>query len=85
MVQVRASVTAKQKRPGVKKPLTEIFTGSEPRRSVGDFVTKERVIDRANDRYREKVVTDEGEVLRDVDEPLSQHKGRGSDKPKEDK
>ncbi len=72
----------KHKRPGSKKPIAEGFTGRELRKSVGDFVDKERLIDRENDRYREKVVTDSGEVIRDVDEPLSEHTDRGSAKLK---
>ncbi len=70
----------KQKRPGSNKPIAEGFTGRELRKSVGDFVDKERLIDRENDRYREKVVTDSGEVIRDVDEPLSEHRDYGSAK-----
>ncbi len=73
----------KHKRPGSKKPIAEGFTGRELRKSVGDFVDKERLIDRENDRYREKVVTDSGEVIRDVDEPLSEHRDHGSAKFKQ--
>ena len=76
----QVSLGFKQKRPGVKKPLAEGFTGRELRQSEGDFVQKERLIDRENDRYREKVVTVSGDIIRDVDEPLSEHKDRGSAK-----
>ena len=48
----------------------------------GEFVRVERSIDRENGSYRETVtVVDSGEVLRKVDHPLSEHTGRGSDKP----
>ena len=71
----------KHKRPGSKKPITEGFTGRDLRKSVGDFVDKEQRFDRGKDRrYREKIVTDSGEVIRDVDEPLSEHRNRGSAK-----
>ena len=33
------------------------------------------MVDRKNDRYRERITTPDGEVVRDVDEPLSEHRG----------
>lgn len=49
----------------------------------GRLVRVDQSIDRKNDRYRKKVaVVDTGEVLRKVDHALSQHTGRGSDKPR---
>ena len=48
----------------------------------GRLVRVEQSIDRENDSYRKKVTAvDTGEVLRKVDHPLSEHTGRGSDKP----
>lgn len=48
----------------------------------GDLVRVDQSIDRENDSYRKKVtVVDTGEVIRKVDHPLSEHTGRGSDKP----
>ena len=45
------------------------------------FVRISRLVDRENDRYRESVEdTKTGEVIRDVDHPLSEHRGRGSAK-----
>lgn len=73
----------KQKRPDVKKPLVEGFTGRDLRKRDGDFIQKERLIDRENDKYREKIVTDSGDIIRNVDEPLSKHRGRGSAKFKQ--
>jgi hypothetical protein len=70
----------KHKRPGNRKPIAESFSGSQLRKADGDYVDKERLIDRENDRYKERVVTEDGEVLRDVDEPLRVHQGRGSAK-----
>lgn len=64
--------------PGRRKVRQEFFYGADLRRSEGDYVYKEREIDRAGDRYRELVKDHNGEVLRDVEEPLSQHLGRGS-------
>src|SRR5437763_1918267 len=64
----------------ISRWLTDVFSGSDLRRSVGDVVRKYRRIDRANDRYVEHVQTDDGTVLRDVDEALSSHRGHGSAK-----
>ena len=49
----------------------------------GRLVRVDQSIDRKNDKYRKKVtVVDTGEVLRKADHPLSEHTGRGSDKPR---
>ena len=80
----------KGKRPGIKKPIVEGIVGrrkvADPslRRRIGDFVNSEQLIDRLRKPhwYRKRVVTDSGEVLRDVDHPLSEHRDRGSAKPK---
>lgn len=74
-------LSLKQKRPGIKKALVELFTGRQLRNAVGDFVTKSRRFDRAADRYTEHVRADDGTVLKDVDHPLSEKRGSGSDKP----
>lgn len=66
---------------GWGKAFQETITGSEYSQSLGRYVRKERIIDRENDRYRERVVDPEtGEVLHEADEPLSEHQGYGSDK-----
>lgn len=50
--------------------------------AAGRLVRVEQSIDRRNDRYRKKVtVVDTGEILREADHALSEHTGRGSDKP----
>lgn len=40
------------------------------------------VVDRENKRYVERVMVPDGSIVRDVDEPLDEHLGRGSDKPR---
>lgn len=80
-----SSLKAKGRHAGAagrrRKWFIETFSGSELSRSLQRFMHKVRIIDRDNDRYLEKVVDPEtGEVLRDVDEPLSEHQGRGSAK-----
>lgn len=66
---------------GKRKWSIETFTGADWSHSLQRFVRKVRILDRDNDRYVEKVVDPEtGEVLRDVEEPLSEHQGHGSAK-----
>ena len=64
-----------------KKTRVEGITGSEWSDRLQEMVHKERLIDRKNDRYREVVKDMEtGDVIHEVDEPLSQHTGHGSAK-----
>lgn len=82
-VEVHDSMRAKLKDPSLRskdKLRRDLFAGSDERKSVGDFVQKERDIDKDNDRYRERIVDKAGNVLRDVDQPLSIHQGHGSAK-----
>jgi hypothetical protein len=71
-------------RTGTKKRRVEVLSGQEFSKSTGRVVDKTRTIDksdRSNMRIRERVVVPEtGEVLRDVDEPLREHTGRGAAK-----
>lgn len=68
---------------GWNKWFIKSFTGADWSHSLQRFVEKIRILDRDNNRYVEKVVDPEtGEVLRDVEEPLSEHQGRGSAKPR---
>jgi hypothetical protein len=46
---------------------------------TGDDHFIERIIDRPGDHYYERIVdVGTGKIIRDVDEPLTEHKGRGS-------
>lgn len=77
---MRESVDLRQKRPGTRGFLVRQFTGWDIRKSVGDFVSKIRRIDRLRGRYIEHVETEDGAILRHTDEPLSEHQGHGSAK-----
>lgn len=87
--EVRETLTVSEKRklrhrrPGNKKPIYEEVSGDDLHRKTGRWSILLRVIDRQNDRYREHIVdAASGEVLRSVDEPLRNHKGRGTAKAK---
>jgi hypothetical protein len=84
---MHSSLTAKGKHAGAtgrRKWFVETFSGADWSHRLQRFVRKQRTLDRDNDRYVEKVVDPEtGEVLRDVEEPLSDHQGHGSAKAKQ--
>jgi len=75
---LRSLIVWKQKRPGEKKPIVEGKRGADWNHDVGEFREIEQVADRQNNRYSKKVTRPNGEIVREVDEPLSEHRGRGS-------
>ena len=77
---VRSGARLKQKR-GSKVILDARLDEPGRQRSTGRANRLNRRIDHLNDRYEERV-TDEatGEVIHECSEPLSQHRGHGSDK-----
>ena len=83
---IRESLKAKLKDPSLpshKNPRVEVFTGDDLRKSDGEWMKKERVIDKINDQYKEVVINPKtDEVIHHSEEPLSEHYGHGSDKPK---
>ena len=80
---LREKIGLKHKRPGHKKPIYESVSGDDLHRATGQWNKLTREIDRENNRYKEVIVNPaSGEVLRHCDEPLTEHIGRGSAKPK---
>lgn len=67
-----------------KGGVVRLRTPTVPQRNRGGAVLQhERVLDREADRYFERVMIREtGEIAHLCDEPLSQHRGHGSDKSK---
>jgi hypothetical protein len=69
--------------PGKKNPRLDQFAGADLRKSDGCWMQKERIIDRDRDYYKEVVIDpNDGAVVHKNEEPLSEHFGRGSAKPK---
>ena len=63
--------------------LFESFCGDSYSVTLGRFVKINQLVDHKAKRYTKKVVDPlTGETLRDVDEPLQNHQGRGSAKKK---
>lgn len=79
----RIGMGIKAKHLGQKKPHVELKIGPSHSHKLNKPVEHERLIDRANDRYFEKITDYElGEVIHHCEEPLSQHQGHGNAKPK---
>jgi hypothetical protein len=78
---IRDEYRQKAKHPGQKKPYIEDISGSDYSRDRGKHVHLQRIIDRDNDYYFEKITDYEtGEVIHHCEEPLSQHQGHGDAK-----
>lgn len=71
---------------GKKKPAREFMYGADYSEKEHRYMQKERVIDRENNIYHEKVTDPKsGDVIHECDEPLTSHFGHGSAKEKENK
>lgn len=72
-------VRLKAREVGKKDPVRELVAGDELSWKTGKWMEKQRVIDRRANRYTEKVVDSEtGEIVHECNEPLSEHRDRGS-------
>ncbi|MBR0653356.1 hypothetical protein GXW78_27140 [Roseomonas terrae] len=83
LIKVRDRMEMKVKNdsfPRRKKVRKESIQGFDVRVSKGDYVYKEREIDRDNNTYREHVTEETGAVIHSVSEKLSDHFGHGSAK-----
>ena len=79
-IEFHDQLAMKSKRDG-EKPHLKAKVGDNYDHSRGKYVHIEQTVDRDNNRYRKLVKDKEtGEIIRDVDEPLSDHKGYGSAK-----
>lgn len=82
-VTLRDGIGMKAKRIGQKKPFVESISMPSNSRKLGKLVHHERLIDRDNDVYHEKVTDYEsGNTIHEQKEALSEHIGHGSDKRK---
>jgi hypothetical protein len=68
--------------PGKVRPHLEKKVGDEFQYSTGRWLHLEQTVDHENDLYTEKLTDPEsGEVIRDVQERLSEHRGHGAARP----
>jgi NAD-dependent SIR2 family protein deacetylase len=81
-IQVHESLAIKMRHGevGKVKPFREQTSGEDYHQDTGEWRQVSRLVDRENDRYAERIIDVAGNVVREVDEPLSQHRGRGAAK-----
>jgi hypothetical protein len=75
---------ARRGEPGQVRPFREWVAGDELHRNSGKRRRVERVIDRENDWYSERIFNEAGDLVWEVEERLSEHRGRGAAKPPTD-
>ena len=81
----RAGIKTRSRTPNRAKYDIEETKGQVWSNELDQWVTIHRIIDRASDKYLELVVDEEtGDILRECEEKLSEHTGRGTAKGKND-
>ncbi len=79
--QLRHTVKLKERPEEGGKPIREIKSGEELYKETNEWRQIERIIDRENGIYHEKITDlNSGDVIKEVWEDLSDHKGHGADK-----
>jgi len=82
-VEVKSSLSMKAKEAGRGKPFLEQKVGDDFYRKAQKWVKRLVRIDRRNDQYTEHVVDHQtNETIHHCDEPLSAHRGHGTEKGK---
>jgi|SRR5439155_997782 len=82
-VEVHEQARVKAQHASGGKASRELIAGDDLHRATGKWNHLRREIDRRGNRYVERITDPEsGQIIRDVDEPLSDHIGHGSAKGK---
>ena len=79
-IRLRELIHLKTKEGGHGKPVYEVRAGDSFFRKTERWNRIDRIIDRKNDRYCERIEDESGNVIRLCEEPLSEHRGHGSAK-----
>lgn len=83
-LEFHASLGYKAKSQSKWKPYLEGRSGDDLHRKTGKWMFLEQVIDRAKNWYKELITDPEtGEVVRHCEEPLTDHRDRGSAKKRD--
>lgn len=80
VIKSNEQTTLKKMRPGNKRFHEKIKAGDDFHHKSGQWNRLERIIDRDNNRYFEHIEDDEGNVIRHIEEPLTEHRGHGDAK-----
>lgn len=77
-LELHSDLGLKARTPGGTKPFLEQRTGASYWHTMGKWMRRVQFIDRRGNRYVKRVEDPEtGEVVRDVDEPLTDHRVTG--------
>jgi len=81
-IELRDTLSGKRINPELssKNRLREKFFYGASRSANGDWAEKEQIVNRDDNYYYEKVTNSAGEVIRECEEKLTEHRGRGSAK-----
>lgn len=80
---VEGKVKEEGKRPSKHRYVIEFEAGDDLHKDSGKWMNKVKVINRREDDYLEVITDPEtGEKVHECHEPLRQHQGHGSAKPK---
>ena len=79
----RDHIRAEGRHKGRGKPFFDIRAGADFYYKEQEWCHLERIIDRDNNLYIEKITNPKtGQVIKEIKEPLTEHKGHGSAKKK---
>lgn len=81
-INVHESVRLRDKQKGKKRPSKEVTSGLDFYRDTKEWRHIDRVIDWESNSYKETIMCPDGKIIRHCDEPLSEHRERGSAKRK---
>lgn len=84
-IEVHESVDAESFPPGSKKWRQKTEMGDSLYRQTGEWNKLNRNYNRDTDEYTEQIMDKEGNVIKNVKEPLSEHRGHGSAKKQKEK
>ncbi len=79
-LELHEKIIAKLKNKNEKNWNLKILMGEDYYKKAGEWRPILRIIDRKNNRYEEKIVRNNGDVVRYVKEKLTEHQGHGSAK-----
>ena len=84
-IEMHDSMSMKARRGSTGRPFLEAKAGANLHRTSGNWMHRDLVIDRDNDRYVERIVDSKtAAVIHECKEPLSRHRGHGTAKRRRD-
>lgn len=84
-IAIREKLGVKGKHKDAKKPFIVTVSGDDLHRKTGNWMKLDRVIDRENNLYKEEVKDPEtGHIVHRCEEPLTEHRGHGTEKHRKD-